>query len=334
MDIKAALDTIIVVVTQYYPFLLAGGALLLLFGNESLRRGIEKALTENWQLTLLASTGIALSLASGYTTYDGLRNFTSAPLLSVFISFGIQGVMLIVAWLIGESFAVGMNQRTADGRRVRLVDATIGMLLGVALRGPRLLLGAHHYNAVDLTSSGVKADWARFADVPIYFLFALVLIAMLAFGFRRGGEIATPYVQSVRLIVKNSVLWVMFLASMAASVFFSFDSHFNAIFPADSRKRAAEIRTTNQIGGVVADIGALTQKRQIEEAERLFDTTAGRPTTSSSPASRQAAQGAQGEIEKYFVQQMEERRRAITQQQERIAPRRAGRPVSPTRRSR
>ena len=78
--------------------------------------------------------------------------------------------------------------------------------------------------------------------------------------------------QSVRLIVKNAVLWVMFLASMAASVFFSFNSHFNAIFPAEQRKRAAEIRTTNQIGGVVADIGALTQKRQIEEAERLFDT--------------------------------------------------------------
>jgi hypothetical protein len=64
-----------------------------------------------------------------------MRNFTSAPLLSVFISFGIQGVMLIVAWLIGESFAVGMNQRTSDGRRVRLVDAGVGMLLGVAFVG-------------------------------------------------------------------------------------------------------------------------------------------------------------------------------------------------------
>ena len=47
------------------------------------------------------------------------------PLLSIFISFGIQGVMLIVAWLIGESFAVGMNQRASDGRRMRLVDASV-----------------------------------------------------------------------------------------------------------------------------------------------------------------------------------------------------------------
>src|SRR5882672_11330832 len=110
-DIKAAVDGIAAVVSQNYPYLLAGFVLLLLFSSNRVRDGIHKALTENWQLTLLASTGIALSLASAYTTFDGLRNFTSAPLLSVFISFGIQGVMLIVAWLIGESFAVGMKDR-------------------------------------------------------------------------------------------------------------------------------------------------------------------------------------------------------------------------------
>ena len=130
--------------------------------------------------------------------------------------------------------------------------------------------------------------------------------------------------QSVRLIVKNAVLWVMFLASMAASVFFSFDSHFNAIFPAEQRKRAAEIRTTNQIGGVISDIGALTQKRQIEEAERLFDTEGWKAYDKQLTSLGQTAQGAQGEIEKYFVQQMEERRRAIAQQQERMATAQSG----------
>ena len=323
-DIKAAVDGIAAVVSQNYPYLLAGLMLLLLFGNHRIRDGIHKALTENWQLTLLASTGIALSLASAYTTFDGLRNFTSAPLLSVFISFGIQGVMLIVAWLIGESFAVGMNQRASDGRRMRLVDASVGMLLGVAFVGLIFYWTLHQYDAVTLTNTGVKADMVRFADVSVYFLLSLVLLAMLAFGFRRGGDISTPYVQSLRLIVKNAVLWVMLLASMAASVFFSFDSHFNAIFPADQRKRAAEIRTTNQIGGVVADIGALTQKRQIEEAERLFDTEGWKAYDKQLASLAQAAQGAQGEIEKYFVQQMEARRGAIAQQQERIATSQSG----------
>jgi hypothetical protein len=323
-DIKAAMDSIAAVASQNYPYILAALALLILFGNHRIRQGVEKALTDNWQLTLLAATGIALSLASGYTTFDGIRNFTSAPLLSVFISFGIQGVMLIVAWLIGESFAVGMNQRTADGRRLRLVDASVGMLLGVAFVGLIFYWTLHQYDAVSLTNTGLKADVVRLADVSVYFLLALVLLAMLAFGFRRGGDISTPYVQSFRLIVKNAVLWVMFLASMGASVFFSFDSHFNAIFPADARKRAAEIRTTSQIGSVVADIGAQTQKRQIEEAERLFDTEGWKAYDKQLVSLAHAAQGAQAEIENYFVQKMEERRRAIAQQQERITTAQGG----------
>src|SRR5215475_2673808 len=324
-DIKAAADGIVAVVSQNYPYLLAGLVLLLVFGNHRVRDGLHKAFTDNWQLTLLASTGVALSLASAYTTFDGLRNFTSAPLLSVFISFGIQGVMLIVAWLIGESFAVGLNQRAADGRRVRLLDAGVGMALGLAFVGLVFYWFLNRYNAVNVTDHGLRADVVKLADVSVYFLLALVLVGMMAFGFRRGGDISTPYVQSLRLIVKNAVLWVMFLASMAASVFFSFDSHFNAIFPAEQRKRAAEIRATNQIGGVVADIGALTQKRQLEEADRLFDTEGWKAYDRQLAMLAQAAQSAQGEIERYFVQQMEERRRAIAQQQERIATSQSGR---------
>jgi hypothetical protein len=95
-----------------------------------------------------------------------MRNFTSAPLLSVFISFGIQGVMLIVAWLIGESFAVGMNQRTSDGRRVRLVDAGVGMLLGVAFVGLVFYWVLHQYDAVSLTNTGLKADVVRLPTCP------------------------------------------------------------------------------------------------------------------------------------------------------------------------
>ena len=103
-DIKAALDQIVAFVSQNYLLVFAGLVLLVLFSSKGIfarvRQGIEKALIENWQLTLLASTGIALSLASGYTTFDGLRNFTSAPLLSVLISFGVQGVMLSTAVIV------------------------------------------------------------------------------------------------------------------------------------------------------------------------------------------------------------------------------------------
>jgi len=167
---------------------------------------IEEMMFSNWQLALLGATAIALSLASGYTTFDGLRNFTSAPLLSILIAFGIQGVMLIVAWLIGESFATGMNQRSASGKGLTAREATVGMLLGVALAGLAFYWLLNQYSAVGFTrASGLVADWGRFADVALYFLIAVVLVAVIAFNFRRGGDISTPYVQSVRLIAKNSV---------------------------------------------------------------------------------------------------------------------------------
>jgi hypothetical protein len=68
------------------------------------------------------------------------------------------------------------------------------------------------------------------------------------------------------------MLWVMFLACMATSVFFSFDSRFNVIFPKDQRARAAEIRTKNQVAGVVSDIGDTISSRRITEAEQLFQS--------------------------------------------------------------
>src|SRR6185295_2534181 len=121
--------------SQYGVLGLLAGLLLLILWSMGfftrLLRVIEEMMFSNWQLALLGATAIALSLASGYTTFDGLRNFTSAPLLSVLIAFGIQGVMLIVAWLIGESFATGMNQRVAGGKGFTPRESTLGMVLGV-----------------------------------------------------------------------------------------------------------------------------------------------------------------------------------------------------------
>jgi hypothetical protein len=289
-----------------------------------LLRIVEEMMFNNWQLALLGSTAIALSLASGYTTFDGLRNFTSAPLLSVLIAFGIQGVMLIVAWLIGESFATGMNQQVRGGRGFTAREALIGMGLGVALVGLVFYWVLQQYDAVGFARAatgiaGYRTNWARFADVTLYFLLAMALVAVIGFNFRRGGDISTPYVQSLRLIAKNAVLWVMFLAAMGASVFFSFDSHFNAIFSAEQRKRAAEIRTLNQVGRVVADIGERTQKAQLNEAERLFETDGWKAYDVVLSRLANEAQGAQAEIEKYFIKKMEDRRSGIIEQQERIA---------------
>ncbi len=287
-------------------------------------RIIEEMMLNNWQLALLGSTAVALSLASGYTTFDGLRNFTSAPLLSILIAFGIQGVMLIVAWLIGESFATGMNQRIPGSTGASRSQAVVGMALGVALVGLVFYWTLGRFDAVGFNKvagaiQGFRADWERFADVALYFAIALLIVAIIAFNSRRGGDISGPYAQSMRIIARNAVLWVMFLASMGASVFFSFNSHFNAIFPAEQRARAAEIRTLNQVGRVVADIGERAQKVQIAEAERLFETDGWKAYDKVLSRLAHESQGSQVEIEQYFVKKMEDRRRGIVEQQERIA---------------
>ena len=199
------------------------------------------------------------------------------------------------------------------------------MCLGVALVGLIFYWALQHFDAITLSNAaGFHADLAKVGEIGLYFLIGLVLIAIVGFRSRRGGDISTSYAQSLRLMVKNAVLWVMFLSSMAASVFFSFDSHFNAIFPAEARARAAEIRTTSQIGSSIADISALAQRRQLEEAERLFDTAGWKAYDNQLVRLSRLAQDLQGEIEKYFVAQMEERRRAINEQQERIATSHSG----------
>ena len=85
-------------------------ALIALFKvGPRLWRAIEEVFFTNWQLAMLGTAAIVLSLAGGWTTWDGMTNFTGEPVLSLMFTFGIHGVMLIVAWLIGESFATGMS---------------------------------------------------------------------------------------------------------------------------------------------------------------------------------------------------------------------------------
>jgi hypothetical protein len=133
------------------------------------------------------------------------------------------------------------------------------------------------------------------------------------------SEVVQPYLQSARVMAKSAVLWVMFLACMATSVFFSFDSLFTSIFPQDQRARAAEIRSSRQVAAVVADIGVLAQRRQGEEAEQLFRSRGWADFERNLDGLSRAAQGAELEIERYFVEQMETHRRGIAEQQERVA---------------
>jgi peptidoglycan hydrolase CwlO-like protein len=236
-------------------------------------------ITSNWRLALLGATGVVLSLASGWTTWDGMRNFTQEPVLSLMITFGIQGVMLIVAWLIGESFATGMTQRQAapvaagaagqtSRRGFGAVPQVMGMAIGILIAAGLAILVL---DAFDVSNSEVS----RASPVPglsvNMVLAALVVLIAIGVVIAAGTEILGDYKQGLKVVVRSSVLWVMFLACMATSVFFSFDSLFSTIFPQQERERAAALRAQNQVAGVVNDIGAIAVQRRIRETEALFD---------------------------------------------------------------
>ncbi len=76
-------------VLTYTGLILLGWFVVAKLGKPVWRK-IEETILSNWRLALLGATGVVLSLASGWTTWDGMRNFTQEPLLSFMITFGIH----------------------------------------------------------------------------------------------------------------------------------------------------------------------------------------------------------------------------------------------------
>jgi hypothetical protein len=327
LDLKATIDWLASVDwTHAAGLAVLALTLWLLLTSRVARRvmGVaEDTVFSNWRLALLAATGLVLSLASGWTTWDGMRNFTREPILSFMITFGIQGVMLIVAWLIGESFASGMNVRTSDGARAGFgkgMQATFGAIIGVMLFIAVVMFGPFYTSAPgNVLANG---GWGEVGDkllIVVVGLLAAALIVVYA-----SSDLVRPYLQSSRVILRNAVLWVMFLACMATSVFFSFDSLFSTIFPQDERRRAAEIRAVNQVASVVSDIGTLATRRQIEEAKALFESEPWARYETELDKVQELARRAPDEVRKQLTMELEAQRGRVAKLEEQRASAEAG----------
>ncbi|MGI9378205.1 MAG: hypothetical protein ACR2OW_01050 [Methyloligellaceae bacterium] len=286
----------------------------------NLKRKFRADLLTNWRLVLLGLTGLVLSLASGWTTFDGMTNFTRNGFLSLLITFGIQGVMLVTAWLIGESFATGA---TGEGQQRKGTDSvkqifvkavylciTTFVLFAVAWLLARFIL---QYD----TSSVQQAV----SENLLYLLFILGVIFAVAFFlvlFARA-DIVGPYAQGIRVILSHLPLWFMFLCCMATSVFFSFDSLFSSIFPEDERKRAGELRSQGQISGIVADLEALIKKRRDEEAQVLFQGEPWKAYETELVRLAEIVRQAPDAIEAQVVAKMNERQTALAAEREKLS---------------
>lgn len=329
LDLKAIIDWLTTVDWSHA----AGLALLaltiwLLLTSRVAKRVMhlaEETVFSNWRLGLLAATGLVLSLASGWTTWDGMRNFTREPILSFMITFGIQGVMLIVAWLIGESFATGMNVRASqsDGGRNGFgkgLQATLGALIGVMLFIAVVMFGP--LSAPAPSGTLTTSTWGEVGDKLLIVVIGLLAAALIV--VYASSDLVRPYLQSSRVILRNAVLWVMFLACMATSVFFSFDSLFSTIFPQDERRRAAEIRAVNQVASVVSDIGALATRRQIEEAKALFASEPWARYEAELDKAQELARRAPDEVRKQLTLELEAQKSRIAKLEEQRASAEAG----------
>ena len=237
---------------------------------------IKAAFTTNWQLTILATCAFLLSIAAGSRTWDGMSQFTGEPILSLLITFGIQGVMLIIAWLIGESFAAGLasgRSKAARGVVGRYSGGVAGLAVGGLMFAAVGLLLALYLGLLDPD----RPIWGFAAQDKLVQQAAFVAIGVLLIGplfMARSGGILGDYANGLRIVLGNAVLWVMFLACAGTSVFFSYISLFNSIFPASERVRAAEIRAINQVSGIVSDIGETATRRRIAEADKFFRSEA------------------------------------------------------------
>ena len=329
MDVKAMIDQLLQNARPLGMALLTLGLFALLLRSRVAKRlfaVIEKTVFENWQLGLLATTGLVLSVAAGWRTWEGMYNFTGEPLLSGMVTFGIQGIMLIVAWLIGESFATGMNMtpQTANAPRVnRSTQNILGGVIGLLLFIAGFTLFMQWTGQADIRNASTdNLSWSHTGDKFLMFGTGLLLIAL--FALYAAHDLVKPYLQGTRVIIRNSMLWVMFFACMTTSVFFSFDSFFTAIFPQSERVRAAELRAQNQVAGIVADIEQTIANRQASQVETLFTTEAWTAYDTQLSNIAKVAAASEAAITEYVNGQIEDRRRAVKEQQERMASAQSG----------
>ncbi len=328
MDLVPLVNGLSGIASNSQTLLTGAGILLavlyLLFSQFGKRLGamLHNVMFTNWRLGLLGLTGVVLSVASGWTTWDGMSNFTNEPVLSALVTFGIQGIMLIVAWLIGESFATGMNHRPQYGKKqstspLKTLQPIASSIAGILLFTAIGLLIYGNFaapNVVDAARLETAPWWTTWWDKLAVAAPVVVLVTLLIVN--AGSDVLADYTQSLRIMIRSAVLWVMFLACMATSVFFSFDSLFSTIFPASERQRAADLRAQNQVAGIVNDIGGLAANRRLREQEALFADAEWTRYSNGLDDLVTIASGAEDKLRAFMEQKLRERQSELNRFQE------------------
>ncbi len=287
----------------------------------TLAKKIQADFLTNWRLVLLGLTGLVLSLASGWTTYDGIYNFTKTPVLSLMITFGIQGIMLVTAWLIGESFATGATGEKDDKNKI------IATVSDIAFKSLQLFISilVLILIAFILAKFALKYDTSQLLESLslnifniIVILAGFLLLALFLVVFSKA-DIIGPYARGMRVILAHLPLWLMFLSCMATSVFFSFDSLFSTIFTQEERKRAGDLRAYSKITGIISDIEVTVKRRKEEASVKLLASDSWRSYEAEILELGNILRSAPKALENEFSRKLRERQNILLSEEQSIA---------------
>ena len=226
------------------------------------------------QVLLLGLTSVVLSLASGWTTWLGMTNFTQEAVLSLMITFGIQGVMMVLSWVLGTRIANARAISAAakashvpnpTSRTMRLVEwLLISSIILVALN-----LIAQYFGLFDLLKLGrpmIPSSVMMFTGISLALLTILVVIP-------HGPELIRNMVQAFVSGTKHIVVMTMLAACLLASVFFSFDSLFSRILPDEERRRIADFRSRSVVMDIRSTLQAVTTDEHTARQKAFFGSS-------------------------------------------------------------
>ncbi len=236
---------------------------------------ILNAALRSWQLGLLASTSVVLSIASGWTTWDGMRNFTGGATLALMITFGIQGVMLVLSWLIGsrlsEFLHPGARRTAASPNLAPREKLMISILQTIIILSFGLLFTSLYLTYIFEANRYIPSPLTAFVDLRA--LFAILFLSSLILAFLKYRDAITEYtLQASNFTMRNIVPIAMLTACAFASVFFSFDSLFSSIMPQEERQRMAQLRSSSETSQILNDIADTATARKTASAQALLAT--------------------------------------------------------------
>lgn len=215
-------------------------------------------LVNRFQVFLLALTGLVLSVASGWTTWIGMTNFTHESVLSLMITFGIQGVMMALSWVLGSRLASTLAVGYAAGairnpESSALVLRIVEGLLISALLMIAFIVIAQYFDLLEefgIESAAPPISASALAGISLVLLTVLILIPYGP-GFIHGT------VAAFATVGRNLIVLCMLAACLFASVFFSFDSLFSRILPDEERRRIADFRSTSVVSDIHSELYAV-----------------------------------------------------------------------------